>query len=164
MPKVNVYLPDDLAEDVTTTGIALSRVCQRALREEVRMAHLREGLREDLQAVARRLRRLERGDQRRQRSEGYADGLRWAREEATLKELKAIDRTAAHDGSLAADRLPTLTRYFMAHYDADPPDPGDEHDPEVSAYIAGLFAAAADIYRAVLPLLDHEPDQPRKKR
>jgi ATP-dependent Clp protease ATP-binding subunit ClpA/post-segregation antitoxin (ccd killing protein) len=36
MPKINVYLPDDLAETVRETGIPVSAVCQRALEEATR--------------------------------------------------------------------------------------------------------------------------------
>jgi ATP-dependent Clp protease ATP-binding subunit ClpA len=37
MPKINVYLPDDLAAAVRDAGISVSPVCQRALAEEVRL-------------------------------------------------------------------------------------------------------------------------------
>ena len=36
MPKINVYLPDELAEAVRSAGIPVSTVCQRALEEAVR--------------------------------------------------------------------------------------------------------------------------------
>jgi len=36
MPKVNIYLPDDLAEAVKDSGVPLSAVCQRALEQAVR--------------------------------------------------------------------------------------------------------------------------------
>ena len=36
MPKINVYLPDDLAEAVRETGIPVSAVCQQALEQAVR--------------------------------------------------------------------------------------------------------------------------------
>jgi ATP-dependent Clp protease ATP-binding subunit ClpC len=36
MPKVNVYLPDDLAAAVRDSGVPLSAVCQRALEQAVR--------------------------------------------------------------------------------------------------------------------------------
>src|ERR1700741_3566636 len=39
MPKVNVYLPDDLAEAVRSANIPISTVCQRALEEAVREVH-----------------------------------------------------------------------------------------------------------------------------
>jgi ATP-dependent Clp protease ATP-binding subunit ClpC len=36
MPKINVYLPDDLAEAVKEAGVPVSAVCQRALEQAVR--------------------------------------------------------------------------------------------------------------------------------
>jgi ATP-dependent Clp protease ATP-binding subunit ClpA len=36
MPKINIYLPDDLAEAVKDAGIPVSAVCQRALESAVR--------------------------------------------------------------------------------------------------------------------------------
>src|SRR5437016_1074250 len=36
MPKINVYLPDDLADGVKTTGVPVSAICQRALEQSVR--------------------------------------------------------------------------------------------------------------------------------
>ncbi|GAA1591823.1 Clp protease N-terminal domain-containing protein [Actinoplanes couchii] len=36
MPKINVYLPDDLAEAVRDTGLPVSPICQRALEHAVR--------------------------------------------------------------------------------------------------------------------------------
>jgi ATP-dependent Clp protease ATP-binding subunit ClpA len=36
MPKINVYLPDDLAEAVKDAGVPVSAVCQRALEQAVR--------------------------------------------------------------------------------------------------------------------------------
>jgi len=36
MPKINVYLPDDLADAVRDSGIPVSAICQRALEQAVR--------------------------------------------------------------------------------------------------------------------------------
>ncbi len=36
MPKVNVYLPDDLADAVKETGLPVSAICQRALEQSVK--------------------------------------------------------------------------------------------------------------------------------
>jgi ATP-dependent Clp protease ATP-binding subunit ClpA len=36
VPKINVYLPDDLAEAVKETGVPVSTICQRALEASVR--------------------------------------------------------------------------------------------------------------------------------
>ncbi len=46
MPKINVYLPDDLAESVREAGIPVSAVCQRALELAVRrITAIREAVR-----------------------------------------------------------------------------------------------------------------------
>jgi ATP-dependent Clp protease ATP-binding subunit ClpA len=43
MPKINVYLPDELAEAVREAGVPVSAVCQRALEQAVRrVAAIRE--------------------------------------------------------------------------------------------------------------------------
>lgn len=45
MPKINVYLPDDLADAVRDTGVPVSAVCQRSLAEAVRrVAEVRTAL------------------------------------------------------------------------------------------------------------------------
>jgi ATP-dependent Clp protease ATP-binding subunit ClpA len=36
MPKINVYLPDDLADAVRDTGVPVSAICQRALEQAVK--------------------------------------------------------------------------------------------------------------------------------
>jgi ATP-dependent Clp protease ATP-binding subunit ClpC len=45
MPKINVYLPDDLAAAVKAAGVPVSPVCQRALAEAVQAVnHARKGI------------------------------------------------------------------------------------------------------------------------
>nr|WP_296072883.1 Clp protease N-terminal domain-containing protein [uncultured Actinoplanes sp.] len=49
MPKVNVYLPDDLADAVRDSGLPVSTICQRALEQAVRrMTTIREAVLSDL--------------------------------------------------------------------------------------------------------------------
>src|SRR3982751_3870783 len=36
MPKINVYLPDDLADAVRDSGVPVSAICQRALEQAIR--------------------------------------------------------------------------------------------------------------------------------
>ncbi|MFE9746668.1 Clp protease N-terminal domain-containing protein [Saccharothrix saharensis] len=47
MPKINVYLPDDLAEQVKEAGVPVSAVCQRALEQAVRRIGTIRGIRFD---------------------------------------------------------------------------------------------------------------------
>jgi ATP-dependent Clp protease ATP-binding subunit ClpC len=58
MPKINVYLPDDLADAVRDAGVPVSAICQRALEQAVRrMTAIRTVVLDDLhpEAVAARL-------------------------------------------------------------------------------------------------------------
>lgn len=49
MPKINVYLPDELAEAVKDAGVPVSAVCQRALEQAVRrVTAIRESVLGDL--------------------------------------------------------------------------------------------------------------------
>jgi ATP-dependent Clp protease ATP-binding subunit ClpC len=53
MPKINVYLPDDLAEAVREAGIPVSAVCQRALEYAVRrVTAIRETALSDLSGAS----------------------------------------------------------------------------------------------------------------
>lgn len=52
MPKINVYLPDDLAEAVKTAGVPVSAICQRALEQSVkRVTAIRDTLLGDLEVA-----------------------------------------------------------------------------------------------------------------
>lgn len=42
MPKVNIYLPDDLADAVRARSLPVSTICQRALREEITKMDVQE--------------------------------------------------------------------------------------------------------------------------
>ncbi|MGK5677792.1 Clp protease N-terminal domain-containing protein [Actinoplanes sp. URMC 104] len=49
MPKINVYLPDDLAETVRESGLPVSAICQRALEQAVqRVTTIRTAVLDDL--------------------------------------------------------------------------------------------------------------------
>ncbi|MEU8813070.1 Clp protease N-terminal domain-containing protein [Actinoplanes sp. NPDC048796] len=53
MPKINVYLPDDLADAVRESGIPVSAICQRALEQAVqRVAAIRDATAIDLDPAA----------------------------------------------------------------------------------------------------------------
>jgi ATP-dependent Clp protease ATP-binding subunit ClpC len=53
VPKINVYLPDDLAEAVKAAGVPVSAICQRALEQAVRrVTAIRETVLGDLDDAA----------------------------------------------------------------------------------------------------------------
>src|SRR2546430_11398091 len=52
MPKINVYLPDELAEAVKDSGVPVSAICQRALEQSVRrVTAIREAVLSDLEVT-----------------------------------------------------------------------------------------------------------------
>ncbi|MCX4744680.1 Clp protease N-terminal domain-containing protein [Kitasatospora sp. NBC_01287] len=52
MPKINVYLPDELAEAVKEAGLSVSPICQRALEQAVRrVTGIREVVAHDLDSL-----------------------------------------------------------------------------------------------------------------
>ncbi|MFE0465494.1 Clp protease N-terminal domain-containing protein [Kitasatospora sp. NPDC058965] len=54
MPKINVYLSDELAEAVRAAGLSVSPICQRALEQAVRrVTAIREVVAHDLESVDR---------------------------------------------------------------------------------------------------------------
>jgi post-segregation antitoxin (ccd killing protein) len=88
VPKVNVYLPDDLAEEVRAAKLSLSPVCQRAIRKELDEVKIRRAATTDLAAVAERLNATIDGEDAVSYQEGREDGIEWAREHATASELR----------------------------------------------------------------------------
>ena len=84
MAKTSIYLPGDLAEQVRAHGIPVSEVAQAALRQAVRDAQIKENLMTDVQAVAERMRGLQRDadEQVRQQAEHVRSlGVKWAQED-----------------------------------------------------------------------------------
>lgn len=52
MPKINVYLPDELADAVKESGVPVSAICQRALEQSVRrVTAIREAVLSDLEVT-----------------------------------------------------------------------------------------------------------------
>ncbi|MBM2623717.1 ATP-dependent Clp protease ATP-binding subunit [Actinoplanes sp. LDG1-06] len=59
MPKINVYLPDDLADSVRESGIPVSAICQRALEQAVqRVTAIRSAILDDLDEGGELIERL----------------------------------------------------------------------------------------------------------
>jgi post-segregation antitoxin (ccd killing protein) len=52
MPKINVYVPDQLAAQLKTRGLPVSAICQEALRRELARLHLKESTAFDEVTVA----------------------------------------------------------------------------------------------------------------
>ncbi len=157
MPRVNVYLPDELAESVRQLDISVSPVCQRALEQEVRKVQAAKEASSDLEHVAARLRGDQQRDAKAQYTDGFEAGTRWAKDHATLTELEDIIRWR-HDPGWTRLDIPEDTHslaWFLGRQWGE--DPGgssltyrlERGDP----FIQGVLEGAAEVYRKVMPLL-----------
>jgi ATP-dependent Clp protease ATP-binding subunit ClpC len=159
MPKINVYLPDELAEAVREAGIPVSAVCQRSLEQAVRrVADLRAAVagRQDLGEALAHLTAFT----------GRARAvLARAVEQARAQEAPAV--TSAHLlGGLVAERT-NLALHVLRAVDVDPDRLGSEltrrpaGEPPVPGAAPGILAfsapAAAVLHLAVTEAisLDH---------
>jgi post-segregation antitoxin (ccd killing protein) len=144
MAKTSIYLPDDLAEQVRAHGIPVSEVAQAALRKAVREAELKENLVTDIQAVAERMRGLQRAADEEAQAETervHSLGVKWAREEASAEALQYVaewDR-ARYSGIFR----PMATMTFGSGYPDSPRDPMWDY----------FQAGAREVWEVVKPLL-----------
>jgi hypothetical protein len=103
MPKVNLYVPDDLKARMDETGEAVnwSAVAQRAFREAI-STHRVQKDRSDMEHVIERLRASKERYEDKELAAGKEVGTKWAKTEAEYFELVAV---ASFDPS-ARDREP----------------------------------------------------------
>ncbi len=154
--RVNVYLPDDLAEAVRETGIPVSAICQKALQQEVRKVQAQKEAGSDLEQVAARLKQTRADKEQRDYQQGFGLGVRWAKEQATEAELAWAAETAKeHWISLGINGDNSLLEFLEAELDLDFNQGGAwktvawRRDP----FMVGLLEGAAEICRNVTPLL-----------
>jgi len=88
VPKINVYLPEDMAAEVREAKLSVSPVCQQAIRKELDRLNAQREATRDIDAVAARLRGTINEEEAVDAKNGYADGTDWARNFATASELR----------------------------------------------------------------------------
>jgi len=156
MPKVTIYLPDQLAEAVRDADIPLSAVCQKALDQEVHKVQASKEASSDLEQVAARLKQTRADKEQLDYGQGYELGVRWAKEKATEAELAwAAELAQERWISVGVHADNSLLRFLEAELDLTFNRGGAwrvelwQPDP----FKAGLFEGAAEVYRQVTPLL-----------
>src|ERR1700756_4787201 len=106
MPKVNLYVPDDLKARMDDTGEAVnwSAVAQRAFREAISTHQIRKD-RSDMEPVIERLRASKERYEERQLAAGKDVGAKWAKTEAEYFQLVAVASfdPDEHNGELDSD-------------------------------------------------------------
>ena len=154
MPKINVYLPDELAEQVRHHGITVSAVCQRALTQEVKSMEAKEAATSDVEAVAVRLRQTITEEDTRLHAEGREDGAQWAKTKATWTELQEVSDWAEYEHFLSEDHslYPDISQLEENSHHLTHDGRGWYVEAE-SAYWRGFIAAALEVRSAVAPLI-----------
>lgn len=141
----NIYLPDDLSRSVQEARISISTVCQTALREEVRKVNAHGQVTADLESVVDRLRKTRSEDHARLEELGRREGICWARESATWRDLEELldnDRPSLESG--AWEWINEAAR--DEGLDAADTEPGG---PFLDAFIKG----AREVHDEVSPLM-----------
>lgn len=90
--RMNISVPDELAERVRKLGVPISAVCQKALRAAVEDAARRAAFSGDLGQVVARLRATVVAAEDAERRDGEIDGREWAELWATARELSTLPR------------------------------------------------------------------------
>jgi len=162
LPKVNVYLPEKLAEDVRAAKVSVSPVCQRALQQEVRRVNAMKEATSDLEKVAQRLRSTEDEEEKERFELGQELGREWAREYASVSELESVYTDFHHEYWASWD---LGEKHSLGIFLEDSEDPDLESlgydfrwvrergQLEPDPLINGVIAGAAEVYEAVRPLL-----------
>lgn len=147
--RMNISVPDELAERVRTLDLPISSICQSALKNAADAAEKRAELADDdLAKVAARLRGTVDAKYVEIRLGGYEDGKRWAKGWASLDELKDF---AEKDVPPVIEAPHSLTDFV-----------GDKHNALVTSvriaaeddgYWLGFYEGVRDIWKAVEPLI-----------
>lgn len=88
--RMNISVPDELAEQVRARDLPISAICQDALRRAVEQAQKKEQIMTGIEAIAERLRGTIDEAEKEHRAEGRQLGMLWAKEYATADDLKAV--------------------------------------------------------------------------
>src|SRR2546429_3886730 len=112
MPKVTIYLPDGLAERVKALNLSVSPICEAALVGEVDKVTAVNNASGDMESVAARVRETIGRDEVASRHQGFRDGTAWARDLATMSELRRVAGTTRDYGRLQLPLEPVVANYI----------------------------------------------------
>ena len=138
MPRITISIPDDLKQQLAQTRVKrslnVSRVCQQALRREVRrLLELPTDLRR-MEQLLGRLRAERRRDEERWFAAGSAAARDWVEHEASLQQLEQL-------GELTLDqRLARLSAEPPAQLEAALEADREEPDYDRTAVLEGWAA------------------------
>lgn len=152
MPRVTLYVPDDLKARMDETGEAVnwSAVAQRAFREAISTHHIRKD-HSNMENVVERLRVSKERFEARQLEAGKEVGRKWAKTDAEYFELAAVARfdPDAWNDDIGRDTLEGLidpdgethsdewAEFWETHYGRGTPS---------DAFVRGFIEGAREVY------------------
>ena len=155
MPNVTIYLPETLADEVKAARLAVSPICQEALKREVERMQLATTAKDDVKAAARRLRAARGEEENATVERGRAAGRAWALQRAMPSELESACELASEwwlsigvPDEGVPDAWPTL--YEELATVTPGVDPDERYPIERTTFMVAFFESAADAYRQIL--------------
>ena len=149
MPKVNIYLPDELAEKARAAKLSLSPICQRAIQRELNKMKLEQDATGEIAAVAARLNATVDDQEAEEYRRGRGDGIAWARDYATADELRDVVENFEPGRGDAFDRDHSLAQFTSDKEQTRAARVRHEDSPHWRGFVAG----AEEVLDAVGPLL-----------
>lgn len=144
--RMNISVPDELAEQVRARELPISGICQDALRKAVELDEKKEKILTDLDSVVERLRGTQDSARLDAVEHGRALGDRWAREWASFDELKDVAKM--DPWQFSQNRIDSIREFYV---ETGRPDRDFRHyDTDMSA---GFIEGAREIWEAVEPRL-----------
>ena len=175
MARMNIYLKDDLAASVKRAELEVSAICQEALREAVEVRERGIGVKiEELRAAVRLRRTTPQG----RREVGATEGVLWAKDVATVKDLQTIGQVIiemeegedgedlqyearwSDDDSGGSNFLEvgvvfeTLGAWLMKLGHAVLIGEKNDMEVEIDQYFVGFVEAAQRVWQDLQPLVD----------
>lgn len=145
--RMNISVPDELAERVRALDLPISSVCQKALSAEADAAEKRAKMAGDLTTVAARLRQSIDDEASARFQEGCEQGAEWAREWATYAELREL---AGDFLSHTYGAPHTIVDYFGSVLEQHVTSINTNDDTN---YWEGFVHGAQTVWEAVQPLI-----------
>lgn len=146
--RLNISVPDELAEQVRARDLPISAICQEALRTAVDQAQKKEQIMTDLDTVVARLRATQDDAREEQRTEGHELGVLWAKEYATADDLARVamsDRLTYERGLGGTVNVSVFEFYEVVDHNLNE-EYADEHTE-------GFIDGAREVWEAVKNLI-----------
>lgn len=156
MPKVTIYVPEELLSAVRAAGVSMSPICQRALDREVHRVQAIKTATVDIERVAERLRKTIAEEAASDYRQAFEMGAEWARSTATFSELRSVVEEAFRQAGLdGPGRFLAKVQGVHDYLDDIEMEEGGGYSLRLGSeeFARGFVDGARAVYREVQPLL-----------